>query len=317
MNLPVHGAPAWFSAVALGLLLAGVWLLALADRHCSRRMAEDSVPTGWVRDALRQLVKEFRPTEHPDLPLWLAAPVLLLTAVLGALAVLPLAPTWIGADLSVGVVFFTAQFALVAVAVFLAGWGPNSKYPLLGAYRFIGLMLAYEMPLAITIIAVALPAQSLQLGSIVAAQKAYWNVVLQPLGFGIYFLCALAVSFWGPFNQVSGRDLAGGVEAELSGAPRLLWRIGHHALLLSVSAFAVPLFLGGGAGPGLPAPLWTVLKALLLAWTLIWLSHRLPRVPLEKFMRFAWVGLIPLSLFNLFWVGFILLMWPGLRPAVP
>lgn len=205
----------------------------------------------------------------------------------------------------------------MSAAVYLAGWGPNSKYPLIAGYRFIGLMLAYEMPWAITIIAVSLPAGSLQLGAIVAAQSHLWNIVLQPLGFLLYLICALGIAFWGPLNVVSSSDLAGGVDVELSGAPLLVWQLGHYGLLLAVSAFAVPLFLGGSAGPWLPGPLWTVLKTLLIATLLLWISHRLPRIELEQFMKWAWILLIPLALLNIFLVGGILLLWPGLRGVAP
>ena len=301
--------------VMLGFVVLGAWLLATVD-HVTRAVVARTSPRAAlaapVRHALRLLFKEFRTTERPDLALWLTAPLLLLTLVLASLAVMPLAPGLIGADLSVGVVFFTAMFALVMVAVFAAGWGPNSKYPLIAGYRFIGLMLAYEMPFAITIIAVALPAESLALGAIVAAQQSImWNVLLQPLGFLIYLLCALAVAFSGPFEVIGSADLAGGAELELSGAPLLLWRFGHYALLLATSAFAVPLFLGGGAGPLLPDVVWTVLKVVLVASSLVVIGQIFVRLRLGWFMKIAWIFLIPLSLFNLFLVGLLMLLFPA------
>jgi NADH-quinone oxidoreductase subunit H len=300
--------------VALGLVVLGVVWLALLESLIGaapgRRGAAlvDCVRTGW-----RHLYKEFRPTERPDRPLWLAGPLLLLTLSLAAMTVLPLSPELVGADLSVGVVFLTAMFALTLAAAFWTGWGPNSKYPLISSYRFVGLMLAYEMPLAITIIAVALPAESLSVSTIVATQQqGLWNVVLQPLGLLIYLICALAVPFWGPFNLVNAPELAGGARAELAGAPLLVWRFGQYALLLALAAFAVPLFFAGGAGPWLPAWAWSVLKILLMGALLVWLGWRLPRVRLEWFMDRAWVVLIPLSLANLFLVGLLILLWPQL-----
>jgi NADH-quinone oxidoreductase subunit H len=293
----------------------GVWLLATVDRLAGATTAgrgPGAAVVAPVRSALRLLFKEFRATERPDLGLWLAAPLLLLTLVFAALAIMPLAPGLIGADLSVGVVFFTAMFALVMVAAFAAGWGRNSKYPLTAGYRFIGLMLAYEMPFAITIIAVALPAGSLALGEIVVWQHAVlWNVLLQPAGFLIYLVSALAVAFSGPFELVGSSDLAGGAELELGWAPLLVWRFAHYALLLATSAFAVPLFLGGGAGPLLPDLVWTVLKVLLLASFLVLVGHACVRLRLDWFMKVAWVFLIPLSLLNLFLVGLLMLLFPA------
>ncbi|MDX1656536.1 MAG: complex I subunit 1 family protein [Candidatus Competibacteraceae bacterium] len=312
----------WLGApLALGLVVLGVWWLAALDHLLAARAASGRWRPQAVleprRRALRELFKEFRHTERPDPILWLSAPVLLMVLTLAALTVFPLGPELIGFDSAVGVVLMTAMFALVLVAAFWAGWGPNAKYPLIAGYRFIGLMLAYEMPLAITIIAVALPAESLALGQIVATQQqGLWNLLLQPLGLVIYLICALAVPFWGPFNVVNSPDLAGGPLAELSGAPRLLWRFGQYALLLTLAAFTVPLFLGGGAGPWLPAWVWTVLKVLAVSGLLVWTGRRLARLPLDWFMKWAWVALIPLSLFNLFLVGLLILIWPELAGKV-
>lgn len=300
--------------VALGLVLLGVTALAAVDAATGALLRGDA-PLAAVgargRAALRLLFKEWRRTEVYDRALWSGAPLLLFGLVLAALAVLPLAPGAVGAELSVGVVWFTAMFALVMVAAFAAGWAPNSKYPLIAGYRFVGLMLAYEMPFAITVIAVALPAQSLALGDIVAVQQAVvWNALLQPLGLAIYLLCALAVAFWGPFEMIGSADLAGGAELELGGGGLLLWRLAHYALLLATAGFAVPLFLGGGAGPLLPPEAWSLLKILLVAGLLCALRHFIVRLRLDWFMRVAWVWLIPLSLVNLFLVGLIMLLLP-------
>jgi NADH-quinone oxidoreductase subunit H len=314
--------PWWAAPLALLLVTAGVYLLAVVDRLAAAWVAGE----GWraaelaepARSALRMLLSEPRSTERPDRPLWRLAPVLLVTLVLAALVVMPLAPGVVAADLSVGIVYFTAIFALTMVAVFAAGWGPNSKYPLVAGYRFIGQALAYEMPFAITIIAVALPAESLSLVDIVASQeRVLWNVVLQPVGFAIYLLSALAVAFWGPFDVVDSADLAGGARAELAGAPALVWRFGRYGLLLAAAAFAVPLFLAGGAGPWLPAPVWSGLKVLAVAGGLVAVSHLSVRIRLDRFMKIAWVFLIPLSLANLFLVGLLMLLFPGFFGGAP
>jgi NADH-quinone oxidoreductase subunit H len=302
---------------AFGLTLAGVAWLALVDRVTAAAVAGDGgygrAMAAPFRSALRLVLKEFRQTERPDRALWLGAPILLNALVLAALVVMPLSPGVVGADLSVGVVFFTAMFALVMVAAFAAGWGPNSKYPTYAGYRFIGLMLAYEMPFAITIIAVALPAESLSVVAIAESQRvAPWNIVIQPLGFAIYVVSALAVAFWGPFGMIGSADLAGGVELELGGAPLAVWRFGHYALLLATAAFAVPLFLAGGAGPWLPPEAWSVIKVLAVSGVLVATKHLLVRRRLDDFMRRAWVALIPLSLANLFLVGLVMLLFPGL-----
>jgi hypothetical protein len=134
----ILAAPVARVLVALGVRwFTTVDRLAAAGVSGFRWRAMMAAPLAPIRSGLRLLLKESRRTETPDLLLWRAAPVLLVTLMLAALAVMPLAPGAIGADLSVGVVFFTAMFALAMVAVFAAGWGPNSKYPLIAGYRFI------------------------------------------------------------------------------------------------------------------------------------------------------------------------------------
>lgn len=277
-------------------VVAGVaWLASLDRLLLAARTFDPGAP---LRALTRPFFKESRATEHPDSVLSLAAPLLLAALVMGALSVLPLSVRDRGVDLDVGVVFFTAQFALVSVAVFLAGWAPNSKYPLIAGYRFVALMLAYEMPFALAVIAVALEARSLDLNAIVADQVRHWNLLRQPLGFALYLVAAFGIAFWPPLNAPTRATLAGGVTAELSGGRRALWRFWHYALLLTVCAFAVPLYLGGGGTA------WcTMLKALAIASVVVCLAHAVPAVPLARFMLWAWVALIPLGLVNLFGVG--------------
>jgi len=262
-----------------------------------------------------------RPIARPwaiDAWLYHLAPPLLLTAAVLALAMVPWTPEFRGLDFNTGAILFSAALAYVTPAILMAGWASGRTAGVVGGFRFLALMLAYEMPFAITIIAVALPAEPLALGEIVAWQhEVIWNVLLQPVGFLIYLVSALAVALSGPFELIGSSDLAGGAELELGGAPLLVWRFAHYALLLATSAFAVPLFLGGGAGPLLPDLAWTVLKVLLLASLLVLVGHACVRLRLDWFMKVAWVVLIPLALVNLFVVGLLMLLFPGFFAGRP
>jgi len=260
------------------------------------------------RDAMRLLLKARSTTPLPDALLWRFGVVIVFTVPLLAAAVIPLAPGVAVADLSVGVVWWTALMALLWVGVFLVGWGANSAYPLVGGYRFIAQALAYEMPLAIVVITVGLLAGSLQLSRIVAMQaEGLWFAAWAPVAFLVYLMAASAQAFWGPFSTPVASDLAGGVKAELAGVDRLVFMIGRYLALVVAAAFAVPLFLGGHHGPLLPGWLWIVVKtlgvlALLVAGRWLW-----PRVRLDRFEEFAWVVLIPLTLMQLFVVGALVL----------
>lgn len=280
---------------------------AAGGAHAAGRPLASALATP-AREALRLLATQRVTTRLPDALLWRigsAAP--LVVAVLASVTV-PLAPGLVLADLSIGVVWWTAFVALLWVAVHLCGWGANSALPMVAGYRFVAQALAYEMPLAITIVAVALPAESLSLSQIAAAQSGLWYVVWIPAGFLVYLLCAAALSFWGPFATPLGADAAGGVLAELAGPERLLFLAGRYTVLGASAWFAVPLFLGGGAGPLLPAWLWTVLKTLAVLALLVGVRWRLPLVRMDRFEELAWVVLIPVTLAQLFVVCVIVLL---------
>jgi hypothetical protein len=98
-----------------------------------------------------------------------------------ALALVPVAPGVAVADVRTGIVVFGAAEALAIVAVFLHGWSPNSPFPLLSGYRFVGVALSSELLSMFVLIAAAIPAESLSIGAIVDSQAGLWNVVRQPL----------------------------------------------------------------------------------------------------------------------------------------
>jgi NADH-quinone oxidoreductase subunit H len=120
-------------------------------------------------------------------------------------------------------------------------------------------------------------------------------------------LCVAAFSMWGPFRAPAGGDVAGGVLAELSGVDRLLVLAGRHALLAAGAAFAVPLFLGGGAGPALPDPVWQLLKTVAVLLLLVLVRRRLPVVRPERFAEVGWVLLVPLTLLQLLLTSLLVL----------
>jgi len=117
-----------------------------------------------------------------------------------------------------------------------------------------------------------------------------------PVAFLVFCLGVTAFSVWGPFAPPAGTDLAGGVLTELSGVDRLLVLAGRYALLAAGSAFAVPLFLGGGAGPVLPGWAWVLVKTVLLLAVLVALRRRFPALRPDRFAEVGWLVLLPLVL---------------------
>ena len=212
--------------------------------------------------------------------------------------VVPIGP-FVLVDIPVGVVWFTAVDVTVWALVWLAGWGPNAVYPLVGGYRFLAQALAYELPLMVAVIAPAVAAGSLRLTDVAQAQAGLWFAVWMPLAFGIFCLGVVAFSVWGPFRAAVAGDIAGGVLAESSGVDRLLSAAGRYALLAAGATVAVPLYLGGGAGPLLPPWLWVPVKALVVLVGVVALARRLPVVRPDRFLEAGWLVLLPLALLQL------------------
>lgn len=301
------------AVLAVGLaLVAGVYFVAVLDgmvaaRVAGRRGSGAAMLARPAQRAARLLSQARTTTERPDAGAWAVA-----TAALGALAaaglvVVPLSSRAAVADVADGIVLFGAAMALVMVAVFLHGWSPNSVFPMIGGYRFAAQALSYEMPLALVLIAVALPAQSLAVGAIVESQHGLWNVVRQPLGLPLYLIAATGVAFWGPLAIPDAADLAGGTVAESSGSELLAWKVARAAVLVTVSAMGAAAFLGGWWGPILPGPAWVVLKTAALLAVIIVAGHTLARVRLERFVGVAWAVLIPLALVDVFAGGLVAL----------
>lgn len=295
-------------AAVLGAAAVGVWAAAWLDVLFSRLVAGAplrlvdalAVP---LREAASSAWKAGTTTERPDAGAWALAPALLAALAAVSLAAVPLAPGLLAADMANGIVLFGAAMALVVVAVFLQGWSPNSPLPMIGGYRFIAEGLSYEIPLAVVLIAVALPARSLALEPIVASQEHLWNLIRQPLGLPIYLISGLGLAFWGPLALPEGQDLAGGSSLEVSGTSRVIWRVAQLLVLVAVAAMGAAAFLGGWWGPFLPGAGWMLVKTLLLLALLVASRHVVARVPTEKYVFVSWVILIPLSLVDVFAAG--------------
>jgi NADH-quinone oxidoreductase subunit H len=205
------------------------------------------------------------------------------------------------------VVWFNAMEIVAWAAVWLAGWGANSAFGLVGGYRFVAQGLAYELPHMFVLTTAALGAGSLRVGDIVAAQQGLWFVVWMPVAFVVYLVSVLAMAFVRPFDQAVGRDIAGGVLAELSGVDRLVFVAGRWVLLVSGAAMAVPLFLGGGAGPLLPDWLWSLVKTAVVLGVLVWAGRRLPTIRMERFTEVAWMVLVPATLLQALFVSIVVI----------
>ena len=291
--------PLW-SVLLLPLLAGGLALAvastdsAVAALAAGRRVTFAELTTP-VRESTRLLLTQRRTTVASDAVLWrLGAGGVIVVALLASLVV-PLGDRP-ALDLPVGIVWFNAMEVLLWVLVWMAGWGANSAYSLVSGYRYLAQGLAYELPLMLALITAGLGAGSLRVVDVVAAQQDRWFVVEMPVAFVLYLAGVAGFSFWGPLSSAVAADLGGGVRGELSGVDRLVFVAGQYFALVVGAAFAVPLFLGGGAGPVLPGVVWVAVKTLAVLTLLTWVRWRLPLIRPDRYVEVAWVVLIPLIL---------------------
>ncbi|GAA3996007.1 hypothetical protein GCM10022384_49150 [Streptomyces marokkonensis] len=293
-------AGAWWTVLAAPVLLLVLAVLAVAGHAVleTRDAGRPVTPYAAARPLLgvpRELLAQPRRLPAADRLLWRTGVVIVpVSAVLSTL-VIPFGNVAV-ADPSVGLVWFNAMEVLTWAGLWLAGWGPNAALSLVGGYRFLAQGLAYELPLMFALISTATGAQSLRVGDIAAAQHGLWYVVWMPVAFLVYLSGVLAFSFLGPFAYPAGRDIAGGVLSEISGPDRLLLRAGRWLWLAAGAAMAVPLFLGAGVGPWLPAWAWSLVKTLLVLAVLVVAVRRLPVLRADRYVELAWVVLVPLTI---------------------
>jgi len=299
----VTAAPWWAAVIGIGVAVAaGAYLTAVIDRAAEALVAGDRLRSSVLRGPVRSLalgvVQGRTTTERPDARAWALAPALYLGLAAAGLAVVPLSRTVVAADVEGGLVVFGAVQALAVIPVFLNGWSSNSVLPLIGAFRFIAQALSYEMPNLLALLSVSVPASSLALDDIVAAQAGLWNVVRIPLGLPLFLFAAAGLAFWGPVNLPDGADLAGGTQAETSGLHRVAWQAGRATMLVATAAMGAAAFLGGWLGPVLPGWAWMLAKTLVLLVVLVASRHVAGRVRPERYVVISWAVLIPLALAN-------------------
>ena len=293
----VTSAPLW-SVLVVPVILAGFAAIAvLADALLAVRAAGRPArlaAAGPVAETARLLVGQRRVTLASDALLWRLGVLTVPAAGMLAALVIPFG-TVTASRMSVGVVWFNAMEVLTWAALWMAGWGANAALSLVGGYRYVAQGLAYELPLMLALISAATGAQSLNVADIVAAQSHLWFAVWMPAAFLVYLAGVYGFSFLGPFAYPAGTDLASGVLAEVSGVDRLVIEAGRWLLLAAGAGMAVPLFLGGGAGPALPSWAWSAVKTLAVLALLSWARHRLPVLRADRYAELAWVVLIPLT----------------------
>jgi NADH-quinone oxidoreductase subunit H len=293
--------------VVVAVALAGAAVVALLEQLLS---GVRPAPLVVVRSAAATLREPISVPEARDRWLFHMAPGLLLLAAVAALGFVPWAPGFRGVDLSTGAIAFPAALAYVTPAIFMAGWGAGRPLSVVGGFRWLAQMLAYAMPLAMVVTAVAAPAESLRVTDIVDAQHAVPMALVQPLALALWMPAVLAVCFLPPFDlPQAGSELGGGAFSEYRGLDRALISLAQRVLLVAVSGMTAALFLSGWHGPLLPPAVWMALKTLAVAALLLWAGRQLPRLEIDRVLSWAWKAANPLAILAIGWAGLLTLLF--------
>lgn len=216
------------------------------------------------------------------------------------------------ADLPGAILFILAISSLSIYGVVLGGWASDNRYSLLGGIRVTAQMISYELALGMAVVGVLMVAGSMRLTEIVEAQSRLPFVVYQPLGFVLFLIAAFAEACRTPFDLIEcENELVAGYHTEYSSMRFALFQLAEYAHIITVSAVAVTLYLGGWQGPWLPSGAWFVLKTAALVFFFIWVRATYPRVRFDQLMNFGWKVLLPLALANIVVTGCFVLVWGG------
>jgi NADH-quinone oxidoreductase subunit H len=263
-----------------------------------------------VADGIKMLIKEDIVPARADKIVHFLAPVLIAATAILALGIIPYGRGMTPFTIDGGILFFFAVGSTTELAVFMAGWGSNNKFSMLGAMRAIAQMISYELPLIITVLPVVMIVGSLTPDTIVAAQDGYafglvprW-FVFTPWGataFLLFFVSGLVESNRTPFDVPEGEsEIVAGHMTEYSGFKYATFFMAEYIGMFAITGLGTTLFLGGWHAPlraleFVPSFIWFFAKLGALLFVYIWLRGTLPRTRVDQIMNFAWKFMLPMA----------------------
>lgn len=311
--------------IALGIALLGFAYMTLMERkvvgRLQARIGPNRVgPFGALQplaDGIKLLFKEDLVPLNADRIIFTLAPITSASVALTVFSLLPWGPkiSIFGretplavSDVGMGILIVLAIGSLGVYGIVLAGWSSGNKFSLIGGLRSAAQLVSYELALGMSVLGTVMVAGSLRLTDIVEAQRTVPMALLQPLGFLLFLICALAETNRAPFDLPEAeQELTAGYMTEYSGIRWALFFLAEYVNVLSASLLVSILFLGGWYGPVLPGPHWMLLKVIILIFVFIWVRATLPRFRYDRLMKFGWLILMPLAVLNVFVTGFVIL----------
>ena len=327
MLAPLTGAPDWIMQLASSLLsiaaLLAVFLtlfalLSVLERKILGRIQNRYGPNRVgpfglfqpVADGIKMLIKEDIVPSRADKIVHFLAPIIIAATAIIVLGIIPYGRNMTPLAIDGGILFFFAIGSTTELGVFMAGWGSNNKFSMLGAMRAIAQMISYELPLIITTLPVVMVTGALSPDTIVAAQSGYSSGVIPhwfvttPWGaaaFILFFVSGLVESNRTPFDVPEGEsEIVAGHMTEYSGFKYATFFMAEYFGMFAISGLAVTLFLGGWHAPiaalqFIPSYIWFFVKLGALLFVYVWVRGTLPRTRVDQIMNFAWKFMLPMA----------------------
>ena len=317
-GLAAHVVPCWLAYTIAGLVimlilinavLLGAAIVSWGERRLLGRFQNRVGPNRWgpfgalqpIADLAKLITKEDIIPYGADRLAFTAVPVIMVSSLLVATAVIPFAKDVALVDLNVGVLFILAVSSLTSIAIFTAGWASNNRYALFGAGRAVAVLISYEVPVVLSLLGVVIVAGSMSLGDIVVAQAVPFFLV-QPLAFFVFLAGMSAELNRTPFDVAEAEsEIIAGYHTEYSGIKFALIQAAEFGGALFVSGLIATLFLAGWAGPVADwlGWLWFLIKTFIGIFLFVWIRSTFPRLRLDQIMAVCWKFLMPLSFINL------------------
>ncbi|KAF3887886.1 MULTISPECIES: NADH-quinone oxidoreductase subunit NuoH [Nostocales] len=350
LGLPADAAKAIWMPLPMILMIIGatvgvlvcVWLERKISAAAQQRIGPEYIgPFGLlapVADGLKLVFKEDVVPAKSDRILFTLGPIIVTIPVFLSYLIVPFGQNLVITDVSLGVFLWIALSSVAPIGLLMAGYSSNNKYSLLGGLRAAAQSISYEIPLALSVLAIAMMSNSLSTIDIVNQQSGYgilgWNIWRQPVGFIIFWIAALAECERLPFDLPEAEEeLVAGYQTEYSGMKFGLFYLSSYVnLVLSALLFAV-LYLGGWDFP-IPLNLlanvfgvsetnpilqvvtaslgitMTVLKAYFLVFLAVLVRWTVPRVRIDQLLDLGWKFLLPVGLVNLLLTAALKIAFP-------
>jgi NADH-quinone oxidoreductase subunit H len=264
-----------------------------------------------IATAVKILLKEDIVPANADKILHFLAPIIVFVPILLIFAVVPLGEGLILVDLNIGAVYVIAISSISVIGIFMAAWASGNKYSYISGMRSIAQMVSYEIPVVLSLVGIALVTGSFSMIKIVEAQSIPF-ILLQPLGFMIFFLGSLAEMNRSPFDLLEAdSEIVAGYHIEYSGMKFAMFYLGEYGVALAYAGVITTLFLSGWQGPLLPPIIWFIIKVMLVFSVIVWIRSTLPRFRVDQLMSFAWKAMLPLAVINLIVIAIEVLVLPA------